>query len=90
MKVTFLMCAAAALLPVIAAAQSAGTQPARQRSDSVETRDKVDGSRTENSRQRADANSPGKSENAKGKKGEAPGQEKKSQSKDKNKSKNKK
>jgi hypothetical protein len=80
MKVTFLMCMAAALLPVLAAAQSAGTQPARQRSGGVETRDnKVESGK----QQRADASSPGKSENAKGKKGEAPGQEKKAKAKNK-------
>ncbi|HEX3138867.1 MAG TPA: hypothetical protein VHQ87_02360 [Rhizobacter sp.] len=95
----------ALLLPVLAAAQTATTQPARERSGNVETRDNVnnatrDGSRAGDARQQYDdAQSPGKSENSKGKKGEPPGQAKKSQDKsdyknndknnDKNKNKNK-
>ena len=68
----------ALLLPLIVAAQSVATQPARERSGSAER----DGSRTENTRQqRADADSPGKSEKSKGKKGEAPGQDKKANKK---------
>ena len=82
MNVTRLLCVASLLvLPMVAAAQSVTTQPARERSATAQTREK-DGSRTENTRQKAGADAPGKSEN-KGKKGEAPGQEKKSQSKDK-------
>jgi len=72
-----LCCVTCALLPLLASAQTASTR---------------DGSRVENARDyRDDQASPGKSENAKGKKGEAPGQEKKSNGgKDKNKSKDKK
>ena len=85
MKTTYLLCITTALLlPMLASAQKATTQPARERSGTVETRDNVnnatrDGSRAENAREQYDdAQSPGKSENSKGKKGEAPGQEKKS------------
>ncbi|WP_298928254.1 hypothetical protein [uncultured Ramlibacter sp.] len=74
MKVIAPLCVALALMQaVIAAAQSASTQPARQRS-TVETRD--------NARERYDdANAPGNSGNSKGKKGDAPGQEKKNNGK---------
>jgi hypothetical protein len=97
MKTTYLLCITSALLlPLLANAQTASTQPARERSGNVETRDNVnnatrDGSRADNAKQQYDdAQSPGKSENSKGKKGEPPGQAKKSDDKDKNKSKNKK
>ena len=87
MKLTPLLCVTSALLlPVLVAAQSASTQPARQRSTNVETRD---GSRADNAREYQDAQSPGKSENSKGKKGDAPGQEKKD-TKDKKEKKDKK
>ena len=96
MRVTRQLCLTSALLllPILVAAQTASTQPSRQRTATTETRDNVenktrDGSRAENARElQADAASPGKSEDAKGKKGEAPGQAKKSKdSKDKSKDK---
>ena len=95
MKFAYLLCLTSALLPVLVAAQTASTQPARQRTVNAETRENVDnatrdGNRAENiKQQREDAASPGKSENSKGKKGEPPGQAKKSNDKDKGKDKDK-
>ncbi|HSI52379.1 MAG: hypothetical protein ACAH21_16490 [Ramlibacter sp.] len=71
MKVTRLLCVVTALLlPVIAFAQTATQQPARQAKDATR-----DGTRAQDAKQqRSDANAPGKSENA-------PGQQKKSSTK---------
>ena len=70
MKLTRLLCVATALLlPVIVLAQTATQQPARQTKDATR-----DGSRAQDAKQKSDANSPGKSENA-------PGQQKKSKPK---------
>ena len=72
MKLTRILCMATALLlPVIAVAQTATQQPARQTKEASR-----DGSRAQDAKERSDAKAPGKSENA-------PGQEKKSKTKSK-------